>query len=221
MGSLISGIFSNESAFGRAMNTVYYVVISSLLFALTTIPVFTIGAGLAGLNYTMIRFVRRETDRGPAKLFFEGFKNNFRQATLSWLAFLGLGILLYLELFWCEEFGGFFLTFRWLVAGVGVILLAVLLNFYPALVSFRGKNREILRDAVYFAFSKPLRLSAEVLTIGIPVMITAAYPSWLPLTGFLWVTCLTGIAALVTASLVLPVYRPFLAADADRTRNPS
>lgn len=214
MGDLVNGIFSNDSAFGRAMNAVWTVVVSSVLFALTTIPIFTIGAGLCGLNYVMIRYKRGELEgKSVAKTFFEGFKNNFKQGTAAGLILTALAVLLYLENFWCTEFGGFFLTFRYFLFGIDVVLVCIALELFPAIVTFKGTLRELVYDAVYFAFSKPVRLLGLLAALAVPVMLTVENPTYIPLTGFLWVTCFTGILAYIAASLLLPVYQPYLAAD--------
>ncbi len=224
MTDLVNGIFSNDSAFGRAMNAVWVTVIASVLFALTTLPVFTIGAGLCGLNYVMIRYRRGElSEKGVVKTFFEGFKSNFRQGTIAGLVLTGLFVLLYLENFWCTEFGGIFLTFRCFLFGTFVVLVCIALELFPAMVTFNGSLRELVYDAVFFAFAKPLRLLGILASLVLPVYVTVANPAYVPLTGFLWVCCLTGIITYVAAALLLPVYAPYLAAlDAtDSAQNPA
>ena len=49
MGEKIAGFFSNDSPFGQFMIRVGILIVSSILFAVTPVPIVTIGPGLAAL----------------------------------------------------------------------------------------------------------------------------------------------------------------------------
>ena len=54
MGEKIAGFFSNDSPFGQFMIRVGILIVSSILFAVTTVPIVTIGPGLAALYTVML-----------------------------------------------------------------------------------------------------------------------------------------------------------------------
>ncbi|SDB29239.1 Uncharacterized membrane protein YesL [Pseudobutyrivibrio sp. YE44] len=85
------GRFFN-SRFFDSLTKATDVLILGFFFAICSIPVFTIGASATALYYTIHKVVYK--GRGYDREFFRSFKENFKQATLSWLIFsLIFGIL--------------------------------------------------------------------------------------------------------------------------------
>ncbi len=68
----------------------------SLLWVICCIPVFTFGASTCALYYTVHKSIRGNRDYVGSS-FFKAFRENFKQATLSWLVMLGIGIVLVLD----------------------------------------------------------------------------------------------------------------------------
>ena len=82
----VMGIFS------KVMDT----VILCVLWLICSVPVITVGASSAAFYYAYNKCVRQE--RGYAwKTFFSGFRSNFKQATLLWMAFLVLLVVTFLD----------------------------------------------------------------------------------------------------------------------------
>ena len=68
-------LFGEESAFGRFLNRLYIVIVTNLLFVLTSIPVVTIGAGLSAMNYTLMKMQRGDRHFKVAQMFLKGFRD--------------------------------------------------------------------------------------------------------------------------------------------------
>ena len=84
---IMNKLFSNESVFGILFGHLGDIIIVNLLFVVTSLPVVTMGAALSGMNYAFLKR-RRLSDEPISRLYFDGFKANFRQATAAWLATL-------------------------------------------------------------------------------------------------------------------------------------
>ena len=69
------------------MTRIGIVIGANLMFVLFTLPVFTTGAALAGLYTVMFKTLRGDGVLNPFRVFWKGFKENFRQATLFFLVF--------------------------------------------------------------------------------------------------------------------------------------
>ena len=70
------------------------IFILSLLWFICCIPIITIGAATTALYYSSVKAIRK--NKGYViKSFFHSFRMNFIPATLLWLVFLLIGILLY------------------------------------------------------------------------------------------------------------------------------
>jgi len=81
-----------ESKFFEVIGKIVDVMLLSIYWLICCIPVFTIGPATTALYYTVHKVLYQ--NRGyTTKEFFHSFKDNFKQATLSWLIFLGIGTL--------------------------------------------------------------------------------------------------------------------------------
>ncbi len=69
----------------------------NILFILTSLPIFTIGASLTALNSVNLKMVQNE-ESYIATYYFKSFKKNFRVATLGFLPLLAFGILMTLNI---------------------------------------------------------------------------------------------------------------------------
>lgn len=70
------------------------IFILSLLWFICCIPIITIGAATTALYYSSVKAIKK--NKGYViKSFFHSFRMNFIPATLLWLVFLLVGILLY------------------------------------------------------------------------------------------------------------------------------
>lgn len=87
-------IFNMDNGIFRGLSKLVDCMYLSLLFLLTCIPVFTIGASLTAMYYTVQKVIRN--DRGyVASEYWHAFKTNFKQGTIIWLIVLGMGLLLF------------------------------------------------------------------------------------------------------------------------------
>lgn len=86
-------IFSYESKFSRIMMQIAYGCYLNLLWALCSIPLFTIGASTTALYYVACKIAKNE-EGDITQQFFRAFKSNFKQATAIWVPLMLLGIAL-------------------------------------------------------------------------------------------------------------------------------
>lgn len=86
-------IFSYESKFSRIMMQIAYGCYLNLLWALCSIPLFTIGASTTALYYVACKIAKNE-EGDITQQFFRAFKSNFEQATAIWVPLMLLGIAL-------------------------------------------------------------------------------------------------------------------------------
>lgn len=210
MSNLLGGFLSNDSTFGRIMTRIWIIVAANILFVLCTVPVITIGPGLAALHYTILKMLRTDGDISPIAAFWEGLKANFKQALAAWLAILALAVFLWLEWFWCGQFGGIFQVFRIGLGAIGGIVLVTGLYLFPTMAAFRAGMKDLLKDSIFFAFRKPLYLAVILFFSIFPMLLTFTEIQMLPLYAFVWVTCGFSLVCMVTDILLLREFEPYL-----------
>ena len=206
----LSGFLSNESAFGRLMTRLGIIIACNVLFALSTVPLVTIGAGWTAMHFALMRTLRGDGVINPFVEFWKGFKSNFKQATLCWLVILVLAGVLGLEWYWCGQFGGVFLTLRLGLVMIGACVVIIGLYLFPTMAAFKGSIPDLIKDSIYFAFKKPLSLLVILFFNIFPMYLTLSDLQMLPLYAFIWCFFGFGAIGLLNASLMLKQFIPYL-----------
>lgn len=86
-------LFNYDNVIFRGLNKFVDSVYASLLWLLCCIPIFTIGASTSALYYTAHKSIRGGREY-VGRSFFKAFRENFKQATLSWLVLFFVILLL-------------------------------------------------------------------------------------------------------------------------------
>ena len=90
-------IFNSDGWFSRFFGTLGDIIIVNILFILCSIPIVTMGASMSAMYFTLLKKQRTGENGGVVKLFFKGFKDNFKQSTISWLLFLLISFIFTLD----------------------------------------------------------------------------------------------------------------------------
>ena len=128
-------------------------ILLSLIFLLFSVPVFTMGASFTALYYTVNK-VHRHSRGYMWSEFVGAFKRNFKQATLTWLIFLAIGVILGGDLWFVTKvmhnsslsavLNIFFLL-------LGIIFLAWCGYVFPYIARFEDTIRVTLKNCALIA----------------------------------------------------------------------
>ncbi len=93
----MQGIFNLDSPVMRVLTAIVDLVILDLLWFVTSLPIFTIGASTSAMHYMCFKILKNE--EGPIfKSYFKAFKDNFKKGTIIWLVVLVVGVFLVFDL---------------------------------------------------------------------------------------------------------------------------
>ena len=95
----MNSIFSYESKLVQMLLKLADLMILNLLYVACCLPVITIGAATSAMYSICTKLADKNQDVYVISGFFKAFASNFRQATLIWLIFLGIGAFLLFDLF--------------------------------------------------------------------------------------------------------------------------
>lgn len=142
--------FNYDNIVFRIINKLVDCVCVSFLWLVCCLPIFTIGASTSGLYYTVHKSIRGGRNYAM-KSFFKGFKDSFKQATLSWLVVLLIGVVFVLDavIMWQQltvgnSLGALFYFF--VVAIVVVVGWCCIL--FPYCARFKNTVKQTLKNAV-------------------------------------------------------------------------
>ena len=184
----MSKIFDLDSPAMRFLTTASELVLLNLLTVLCSLPVFTVGAAQCGLYYA-VRHLQQD-EGAPIKDFFEGFRGNFRQATVLWLleivSFVVIAGALWLYM------GQTQIVTAIRVAGLLLMGIAValwILSFswlVPLQVSFKNTVFRTVGNALRCGCANLLpSISMAVLNL-IPLLCWLFRPEWFWMLAVLW-----------------------------------
>ena len=146
--------FSYESKFSQLLLKLCYACWLNLLWAVCSLPLFTLGASTTALYYTSLKVVRGE-ENNVAEQFFRSFRENFRQATVLWLILLGAGLFLGADMYLVWHLRAIMTgapAVLWtlclaIMIGAAVVYVIVLEYVFPLLASVSNTSRAMLKNS--------------------------------------------------------------------------
>lgn len=96
-------IFNLDNPIWRFMGKIFDIMVLTVLWVVTSIPVITAGAATAALYYVGMKLAK-DQEGYVVKDFFRAFRENFKQASLIWGIVLVLGVFFAGDLFWYYQF---------------------------------------------------------------------------------------------------------------------
>ena len=194
------------------------VMLLSVLFALFSLPVFTIGASITALYYAGMKGVT--LDGGYTfRYFIKSFKENFKQSTVIWLIFLAVsfvfGVDIYFWFYQRKEVGSTISNIM-LVISVMLMLVNIFIFIYvfPLQAKFANKTSVQIKNAFFFSI-KYFPTTMLILIIMAVAVWGVYYQPPLVLSGLIFIGF--GIMGYLFSYLMLRFFKPFLKKKEEKT----
>ena len=206
----ITAFLDNDSGFGQLMAKLWIIIGSNLMFMVFSLPVVTIGPALVALYHVHLKSMRGYPDLNPVTEFWNGFRNNFRQAAVVWIiSLLALAVAL-ADIRFLAGQKGIMELMRYMVYFITGALLVIVSILLPVMAAFADNLRGLCRNAVYFAARNPARAILIAALNVIPLILSYMDVQRLPLYGFIWVVCGFSLIARFISFLLLKDFSRFL-----------
>lgn len=165
-----AGLMDPDSPFMATFGRLTMILVSGLLWTITSLPIITVGASSSALYYVMMKTLRAE-EENYVKDYFMAFRRDFKQATVVWLMLLVLAVI-----FGFSAFYYFYLNqtvSQWLglfFVALAVILLTVLIYVFPIISRFSNSLKNILMMAFVLPFQN-LKWTVALLLMAAAVVL--------------------------------------------------
>ncbi len=202
-------LFDPESKLITIISRFADLAVLNLVFLLTCIPLFTIGAANTAL-YTVV--FRMDTQREGKLLasYFRAFRENFRQSTVFWLLLVVFGAATYVNMLRFSEMSGILGYVLFLVAMLVLVLELLIASYgFPLLSQFSNSTKGTVQNALLLGIAH-LPCSAALLVIYCfpwVLMLVNLY-SFFRL-GFLWGFFYFSAAAYINSRILQKVFQPY------------
>lgn len=210
----MNGLFSPDSRFIRYLTRFADLMILNLLFLLTSIPIFTIGASLTAL-YSVCFRLGTDREGSTCRDYFAAFKENFRQATslflllLLWL--MGTGGAAVIFCFMAGWMHCLFVPF----AVLFIVVVLVASYVFPLLSRFENRTSTTLKNAVLLSLGYlPRSIIIGAINLFPFVLLAVDLLTFLK-AGFAWLIIWFSAAAYCNCLLLKRVFAPYLEEEND------
>ncbi len=173
-------MFKLDSPLMNFLNKVADIMILNILFIFFSIPVITIGASYTAAYYICFKMVKNEESyiiRG----FWKAFRENFKQATIIWLAVLVIGGILFADYQIMHYSGVEFADWMKIgIVSVTVIMLMGASYLFPLQARFFNPVKSTIKNAFLMALSHLPTSFALIIVYALPAVIYLFIPQILP-----------------------------------------
>lgn len=146
----MGSFFSPDSKFMQTMSRLADLVVLNLLFLVSCVPLFTIGAASTAM-YTVCFQLGTEKESGIFRTYFRSFQENFKQSTILFLILALLLLALFFDTLLLFSMAGW-LRYGCVLTGF-LLVLAVLMYSYafPLLSQFANSTRQTLKNSLFLS----------------------------------------------------------------------
>ncbi len=204
----MKSIFSIDNPVFKTISRIGDMFIMSLLWLVTSLPIFTIGASTTALYDCCIKIIRAR-DTNVWKDFFRSFRSNFKQSTLIFLILLPIGVAIAAVMyFWARIYDGaekFATVMNALSIGLAFMYVATVLFVFPVQAIFENPIKKTIKTAFFMAI-KNLPVSILLVVISLAI----SYFSYVyPIVAYVFFLFGNGLFAMIYSVQFITVFRKY------------
>ncbi len=174
-------LFNLDSPLMRALGKMADLMWLNMLTMICCIPIITGGAAITALHYMALKIVRDEEcyiTRG----FFKSFKQNFKQATIIWIIFLLVAVVLVSDIYIIRQMSGEFnFVIKALIVVAAVLALFVFTFAFPMLAKFDNTTRNTLKNAFMASILQFPKTIVMIAMLAFPFVLILISESLIPI----------------------------------------
>lgn len=201
-------MFSPDSKFMTVVSRFADLLLLNLVFLLTCLPVFTIGAAVTALYTMCFRLMREEYSR-LLRSYFSAFKSNFRQATCIWLLLLLIVCPALFYFYVLFSMDSLLRYFGFLFILISLLAAMTASYVFPWISQFENTTGQALKNALILSISHLPRTLAIVAINLVPAIVFFISPELFLQVSFLWVALYSAAAAYMNTGLLWHVFKPY------------
>lgn len=172
----MADMFKRTSPGMRFLSGLGTLILCNLLFIITSIPIFTIGASLTAM-YRITFDMHIDRDPYVFKDYFKYFKENFKQSTMIWIPSLILAVIwgssLYIVL---KVIDPSYNALQFPIYILFFALVSVLIYAFPMIAVFENDTKTIVKNSILLSLGN---LPTTIFIVAQPVIIFLL-SDWIP-----------------------------------------
>ena len=204
-------IFSSDGWFARIFGTIGDIIVVNILFIICSIPIFTMGASMSAMYYTLLKKQRTGETGGIIKLFFKGFKDNFKKSTIAWLLFLLIAFVFSLDFNLFGKGGPQENKPMYYTSVIFFILICfIAIYLFPVISAFENSLKNLIIQSIYMAAKNFIFTILIMILYTLPAYFLLASPQVFMVGIFILIVCGFGLIAYVSSFMFIKAFSPYL-----------
>lgn len=204
-------IFSSDGWFARIFGTIGDIIVVNILFIICSIPIFTMGASMSAMYYTLLKKQRTGETGGIIKLFFRGFKDNFKKSTIAWLLFLLIAFVFSLDFNLFGKGGPQENKLMYYTSVIFFILICfIAIYLFPVISAFENSLKNLIIQSIYMAAKNFIFTILIMILYTLPAYFLLASPQVFMVGIFILIVCGFGLIAYVSSFMFIKAFSPYL-----------
>lgn len=204
-------IFSSDGWFARVFGTIGDIIVVNILFILCSIPVFTMGASMSAMYYTLLKKQRTGEYGGVVKLFFKGFKDNFKKSTIAWILFLVVSFIFTLDFNLFGKGGPQENKIMYYTSVILFILICfIAIYLFPVISAFENTLKNLIIQSIFMAAKNFIFTIIIMILYTLPVYFLLASPQIFMVGIFIFIACGFGLIAYISSFMFITAFSPYL-----------
>lgn len=196
-----------DGKFLNIFNRITDLVVLNLLWILCCLPIFTIGAATSAL-YQVTLQMAEDRESYIVKSFFHAFRENFKQATASWLICLAAIVVLLADTYVVSHFfTGTYITYVVLFLILAFLLFCIMLYMFPVIAYFKNSLKKIFINSFRLAFGNLATTLQLFLLSLLPALVLVLFQSMPVLGSFLILVIVPSVTAFFQSVLLSHLFQ--------------
>jgi len=200
-------MFRYGSPFHRFMTLVSNLILLNVLWILTSLPVFTVGASLSALYSVTIKYVYKEDD-SAIRAYFRAFKQNFKQATAIWIPHLLIGLALGAGLYYLSATET--AAVWWVIFGVIAFLFCLVSGMiYPMLARYENTTTAIIFNSINISVRNLFNMVCVMILNVAPWIFALEFTSVFMYLGLIWTFIGFALIAYLNSIVIVRIFKKY------------
>lgn len=197
-----------DSKFMQAMSRLCDLILLNIVFLVTCVPIFTIGAASTALYNVCFR-IGTEREEGIFRCYFRAFRSNFKQGTLLFLVLLIPFLLLIFSLNFYSALDGIPHLLTYLCTALLVVMVLIYSYVFPLLSQFSNTVKGTLKNALLLSIGYlPRSIAMAVLNV-LPLAILYFQTLFFFQMGVVWFLLYFSAAAYLNVMILRKIFAPY------------
>ncbi|MBO4337487.1 MAG: YesL family protein [Lachnospiraceae bacterium] len=197
---------TKKDKFFRIMDTFGDMVFLNIAFAVSCVPIITIGAAFTALYSQTLKMVKKEEGKVLPD-YFKAFKKNLIPGTKAWILVLLYLYLIYVEYAYMKVVDENIYKVLLIAIGIELLILSFTLPLlFPLIARYENKTLRYFKNSLVLSLNRPgIWIRVYISWLG-PALITLLEPKVLYYGWYAWVFILCSLFAYSSSLIIRPYF---------------